>query len=513
MTPKLKETMTRSQDSDLLSAIAHQRDAQAFTEFFKRYQKQAYNLAFHLTRKADLAEEAVQESMMRIWTGAATFRSEGSARSWILRIVANKCFGLLRKKMNQEVRSEETDEVNVDPKTTDGEERIAQGELTAALRNAVGALSVKDRCMVALYYTGEMSQDEIAKNLSIPARTVSFRIQKALEFLRARMAKAGYAAGGITGSLMVNAFCEGQPLPAGFSSRILENTLHLEAPFYRASDAQPSSLPKLGATGGRVRAAGLAGIVVLTLAFGVWSSRAPEPDPTPKPASTSLKSAVEPESTSPTAHVPSRKAEQQEFKFDWVFKTGPAPELKVIIGAWNFIKHPSSDAAGMACPPGKRGPVIRLPVRIPEGPCLVYFVGGIHDTAHRSTMLVNAGDENSFTAHRQWGRHLALRNAPKHLSLIHGNHIISLTNKRVHTIKQYEQPLAGKLIYVYLQNFVIARLGLETISEDKLPAYVKNLEATKKSIEEKAKTNLGKKPAEYVKDTPDEPFPKMLLNP
>ena len=50
----------------------------------------AYNLARYLTRDATLAEDIVQDAMVRALRGFAQFRG-GSARAWLLTIVRNCC--------------------------------------------------------------------------------------------------------------------------------------------------------------------------------------------------------------------------------------------------------------------------------------------------------------------------------------------------------------------------------------------------------------------------------------
>ena len=57
------------------------------------------------------------------------------------------------------------------------EEDAERGELLGALRSMVARLSQGDRELVALYFAGGLSQEEIARELDMPQRTVSFRIR------------------------------------------------------------------------------------------------------------------------------------------------------------------------------------------------------------------------------------------------------------------------------------------------------------------------------------------------
>src|SRR5579862_7406245 len=75
-------------DAQLLAAIAQSRDQLAFDELLRRYERDAYNVAHHITGRRDSAEEVVQDAMMRVWTSAGSYRGEGVVRAWLLRIVA-----------------------------------------------------------------------------------------------------------------------------------------------------------------------------------------------------------------------------------------------------------------------------------------------------------------------------------------------------------------------------------------------------------------------------------------
>ncbi len=70
------------EDDALLTAIAKERSRKAFTQFFERYQHEAFGLAYKMMGRRSWAEDAVQETMLEVWCRAATFRS-GQARNWL----------------------------------------------------------------------------------------------------------------------------------------------------------------------------------------------------------------------------------------------------------------------------------------------------------------------------------------------------------------------------------------------------------------------------------------------
>src|SRR5438045_2225794 len=94
-TPENSSGWSDCDDSALLHAIAQQRDRAAFSELYQRYEQPAHSLALHLTGNAPLAEDSLQNAMLRVWTSAGTYRV-GNARAWILRIVARESLRTMR---------------------------------------------------------------------------------------------------------------------------------------------------------------------------------------------------------------------------------------------------------------------------------------------------------------------------------------------------------------------------------------------------------------------------------
>ena len=60
--------MDREEDHRLIEAVA-QGDREAFATLYDRHRSCAHQLACFLTRDSDMADEAVQNAMVRIWTG------------------------------------------------------------------------------------------------------------------------------------------------------------------------------------------------------------------------------------------------------------------------------------------------------------------------------------------------------------------------------------------------------------------------------------------------------------
>lgn len=209
-------------DQDLLMRIARHRDKAAFEELVSRFHQDAFNLAVHITGNQALAEEAVQEALLRVWLSARTFRADGNARGWILRIVCREC---LRKRQDRRkeslamTREEERRRALSEHEEPAGEAQ----ELLAGLRACFGRLPDQHRQLIALYFGGGLTQREISSEMDVPERTVSYRIDEALRWMRENLKEAGLAAAVpmLNAEGLGNALCTG-PVPNGLAERVLQ---------------------------------------------------------------------------------------------------------------------------------------------------------------------------------------------------------------------------------------------------------------------------------------------------
>ena len=91
-----KKNQKSDSDKKLIALVA-QKNKEAFTELFNRYQAKAYSTALRILREKELAEDAVQDAFLSIWLHANQFNNKAAVSSWIYRIVANQALMSLRK--------------------------------------------------------------------------------------------------------------------------------------------------------------------------------------------------------------------------------------------------------------------------------------------------------------------------------------------------------------------------------------------------------------------------------
>lgn len=170
-----------------LSACA-KGDRAALRSIFDQESGKLVSIAERILRRRDLAEEAVQESFIRIWTHAHQYQPDrGSARGWIYAIVRNRALNLLRDGK----REHTVEEVETLQESDQTEEIMAAWhklDRNSRLYDCLGALEETKRRGILMAYIGGYSHGEIAGRLRIPLGTTKSWIRRGLTALRECMA-------------------------------------------------------------------------------------------------------------------------------------------------------------------------------------------------------------------------------------------------------------------------------------------------------------------------------------
>ncbi len=129
---------------------------------------------FKINNKHD-AEDIIQDVCLVATQRFNTLKSKESFKPWLIGIAINKCKDYYRKK----------DKYSYIPFDSLSESTLISGKYglveKSDTRETIDLLGEKEREMIYLYYFQEMSQEEIAKKLSIPLGTVKSRLHYAKE--------------------------------------------------------------------------------------------------------------------------------------------------------------------------------------------------------------------------------------------------------------------------------------------------------------------------------------------
>jgi len=165
-------------------------DESALGELASRHEPALVGLArAMLGGDADAARDAVQESWVRVITAAPRFQHRSGVKTWIYRIVINRCIDLRRTRqpLPLDLRHESDAPQSPDLRTPDPGAALDAGETARQLHAALDALSGEARLLLLLCYHEGLTHPQAADVLGIPVGTLKSRLHTALAQLRTRL--------------------------------------------------------------------------------------------------------------------------------------------------------------------------------------------------------------------------------------------------------------------------------------------------------------------------------------
>lgn len=167
---------------------------EAFEVLMRQYDKKISRLAFRITGNREDADDALQESFMKAYLNLRLFHGDSRFYTWLARIAVNEALTRLRKQVTHRQVSLEDNRRLADWGETP-EQRYARTERQDLLREAMQELEPSLRTVVALRYLEDLSNDEIARQLSLSVPAVKSRLMRARIRLRQRLGQhLGHAA-------------------------------------------------------------------------------------------------------------------------------------------------------------------------------------------------------------------------------------------------------------------------------------------------------------------------------
>jgi len=148
-----------------LAAACRAGDLHAYERLYQLQGARMRNLARNLLGTVSDAEDAVQDTFLKVQRSIANFRGQSSFVTWIFRILVNTCHDVRRSRMRRkEIVAEEREE-----RATPAEPRApgAHPTLKLALERAIAQLTHHQRDVFLLYEVEGFRHAEIAELLEI----------------------------------------------------------------------------------------------------------------------------------------------------------------------------------------------------------------------------------------------------------------------------------------------------------------------------------------------------------
>lgn len=175
-------------DNDTLVLRAREGDAEAFGCLVSRHERAMLAAARAYFASQTDAEDAVQDALVKAFRTLGQLRDDRKFAGWLMRITINTCIDILRTRTDKLSLADFASTVLLVP-------RVGQPQLTPAslasrserldlLHAAIGTLPEDQRLVVMLRYGQDMSYEEMAEYLGVPASTVQGRLHRAKRALR-----------------------------------------------------------------------------------------------------------------------------------------------------------------------------------------------------------------------------------------------------------------------------------------------------------------------------------------
>lgn len=165
-------------------------DIGAFEEVVERYKGMTYSLAYSMLRSREDAEEAAQDTFVKLFRANQSFDRQRSLEPWLMRIAGNTCRDLLRRRRSARLPLvSSVDHEHLAHRVADAKlSRHQWTEATSqAVRHEVDKLSEKLRLPLLLKYLGGSTNRQIAMTLGISVSNVKVRLGRAKDILQSRL--------------------------------------------------------------------------------------------------------------------------------------------------------------------------------------------------------------------------------------------------------------------------------------------------------------------------------------
>ena len=159
----------------------------AFNELCHRYSRRIYRTTFNITKNAQDAEDALQESFLRAFLALESFEGRASFCTWLTRIAINSALAMLRKRRcrpetSLDSTSRQEDEGGLAAfrdLAPDPEQIFGQQQRHAKLMQAIHKLPTDLREAVQARIAGDCSVKEVAYRLNISQAAAKSRLYRA----------------------------------------------------------------------------------------------------------------------------------------------------------------------------------------------------------------------------------------------------------------------------------------------------------------------------------------------
>jgi RNA polymerase sigma-70 factor, ECF subfamily len=155
-------------------------DRVAFARLVAAYQGPVYSLCYRMLGSAPEAEDAAQETFVRVYAKLHTYHPDKKLSSWVLSIASHYCIDRLRRRHGEALSLDDEEVATVLPSRQTGpEESALRNEARDEVQAAVNRLEPAYRVPLILRYWHDLSYTEIAEVMGLTVQAVKSRLHRA----------------------------------------------------------------------------------------------------------------------------------------------------------------------------------------------------------------------------------------------------------------------------------------------------------------------------------------------
>ncbi len=185
-----------SEESILVEA-ARGGDISAFESLVRRYERNVFRIAQHITQNREDAEDVVQDAFLKAYQNLGQFQGQSKFYTWLVRIAVNEALMRLRRRrpermvsIDEDVKTEEDSMPReIADWSPNPEQQYTQAELKDILGKTIQGLPPSFRTVFVLRDVEGLSTEETASALELSVPAVKSRLLRARLQLRERLNK------------------------------------------------------------------------------------------------------------------------------------------------------------------------------------------------------------------------------------------------------------------------------------------------------------------------------------
>src|SRR5258707_3442053 len=196
------ETIQKKAEEGITSELAlvqaaKKGDLEAFSELVRRYDRNIFRIAQHITHNEEDAQDVVQDAFIKAYQNLEQFQGNSKFYTWLVRIAVNEALMKLRRRKTSKTVSldedVETEEGSMPREVADWgpnpEQLYGQSELGDILQKTIQGLPPGFRTVFVLRDVEGLSTEETAEMLGLSIPAVKSRLLRARLQLPERLAR------------------------------------------------------------------------------------------------------------------------------------------------------------------------------------------------------------------------------------------------------------------------------------------------------------------------------------